>query len=230
MPISGGSGIMRVVLKDGLLIVVPDDDDENAALDAFGERHGERLFRLAHSGKGVQFFDVGPEDIVRNRPINITSRSPAPLSLIANFARAPFELDGRAYASVEGFWQSLKFADPGERARVGALHSSEAKRASVGVEQPESFDYDGATIRAGTWDHWMLMRRACAAKFSQHEAAGLALLSTGDRPLTHKVKRDSRTIPGVIMADIWMRIRARLRDGSLLAAEPDPDPAEQPEA
>ncbi len=65
---------MRVVLKDGLLIVVPEDDDESAVLNAFGERHGERLFRLAHSGKGAQFFDVGPEDIVRNRPINITSQ------------------------------------------------------------------------------------------------------------------------------------------------------------
>jgi len=221
---------MRVVLKDGLLIVVPDDDDESAALDAFGERHGERLFRLAHSGKGVQLFDVGPEDIVRNRAINITSRAPAPLNLIANFARAPFELDGRFYASVEGFWQSLKFADPGERARVGALYGSEAKRASAGVEAPESFDYDGVVIRTGTWDHWMLMRRACSAKFSQNETARLALLSTGDRPLTHKVKRDSHTIPGVIMADIWMRVRAQLRDGSVLKAEPDPHPEEQPEA
>ncbi len=58
----------------------------------------------------------------------------------------------------------------------------------------------------------MLMRRACAAKFSQNESAREALLSTGDRPLTHKIKRDSQTIPGVIMADIWMRIRTRLRE------------------
>ena len=39
-----------------------------------------------------------------------------------------------------------------------------------------------------------------------------ALLSTKNRPLVHRMRRDSKTIPGVIMADIWMRIRADLRE------------------
>jgi hypothetical protein len=55
------------------------------------------------------------------------------------------------------------------------------------------------------------MERACAAKFEQHAQARRALLATGERPLTHKVRPDSRTIPGVILADIWMRLRERLR-------------------
>jgi hypothetical protein len=55
------------------------------------------------------------------------------------------------------------------------------------------------------------MRAACHAKFTQNDRARRALLSTGDRPLTHRMKRDSETIPGVVMADVWMRIRARLR-------------------
>ena len=42
-------------------------------------------------------------------------------------------------------------------------------------------------------------------------AAREALLSTGTRPLMHRMRRDSKTIPGVIMADIWMRLRERLR-------------------
>ena len=37
------------------------------------------------------------------------------------------------------------------------------------------------------------------------------LLSTGERPLMHRTRRDSRTIPGVVMADIWMRIRDGLK-------------------
>ncbi len=216
---------MRVVLKEDVLIVVPDGDDESAALDAFAERRGERVFRLGHSGKGIQFFDIGPEDAVRNRPINITSRTPAPLNLIANFAHATFDLDGRSYASVEGFWQSLKVADPKARARIAALHGSSAKRATAGIEPQERFEYDGTLIHTGTWDHWQLMRRACAAKFEQNEAPRLALLSTGDRPLMHRVKRDSHTIPGVVMADIWMRIRARLRDRAIA-----PEAEERPEA
>ena len=56
------------------------------------------------------------------------------------------------------------------------------------------------------------MRRACEAKFAQHEGARTALLNTGERWLTHRTRKDSRTIPGAIMADIWMRIRARLHD------------------
>jgi predicted NAD-dependent protein-ADP-ribosyltransferase YbiA (DUF1768 family) len=57
------------------------------------------------------------------------------------------------------------------------------------------------------------MERACRAKFEQNADARAALLSTGDRPLTHVVRRDSKTIPSVIMAQIWMRIRHDLRQG-----------------
>jgi len=55
------------------------------------------------------------------------------------------------------------------------------------------------------------MERACRVKFEHNADASAALLSTGDRPLTHIVRRDSKTIPGVIMAQIWMRIRKDLR-------------------
>jgi predicted NAD-dependent protein-ADP-ribosyltransferase YbiA (DUF1768 family) len=55
------------------------------------------------------------------------------------------------------------------------------------------------------------MRRACRAKFAQNEHAREALLATGERPLVHQVPRDSRTIPGVIMAEIWMALRSELR-------------------
>jgi hypothetical protein len=202
---------MRAIVKKSLVVFVPESDAERAELDGLGARCDGHLFRLAHAGEGLQFFHVGPEDAVRARPINITSRAPAPLNLIANFAHTPFTLDGRDYASVEGFWQSLKVAGPAERARIAGLHGGQAKRAAADIEAPDVFDYDGTAVRAGTWDHWQLMRRACIAKFTQSEGARAALLSTGDRPLTHKVKRDSHTIPGVVMADIWMAVRARLR-------------------
>ena len=56
-----------------------------------------------------------------------------------------------------------------------------------------------------------LMERATTAKFEQHADARDTLLSTGERPLTHQMKNDSRTIPGAILAEIWMRCRAALR-------------------
>src|SRR5438105_3395427 len=49
---------------------------------------------------------------------------------------------------------------------------------------------------------------------------GVALLAPGPRPLVHKVRRDSRTIPGVIMAEIWMA----LRDSLLRSRAPAPKP------
>jgi len=95
--------------------------------------------------------------------------------------------------------------------RIAALHGSTAKRAAETAEKSETFEYRGERFQAGRPEHWRLMRMACHAKFTQCAAARSALLSTGTRPLTHTMKRDSDTIPGVIMADIWMRIRARLQ-------------------
>ncbi len=64
------------------------------------------------------------------------------------------------------------------------------------------------------------MARACRAKFAQHPGARAALLATGERPLTHRVRRDSLTIPGALMADIWMQLRKRLRAGESLDLAP----------
>lgn len=46
----------------------------------------------------------------------------------------------------------------------------------------------------------------------ESEAARDALLKTGNRTLTHRTKRDSKTIPGAIMAEIYMGIRGRLKN------------------
>ena len=145
-------------------------------------------------------------------PINVTSGSPDPIRLIANFALTPFELDGVRYACVEAFWQSLRFP-PEERPRLATLAGPVAKQESNKQPYGSHIIYGGQTIPVGTFEHWQLMRRACAAKFAQSADARAALLGTGDRPLIHVVRHDSRTIPGVIMAEIWMQLRAQLRGG-----------------
>jgi len=71
--------------------------------------------------------------------------------------------------------------------------------------------YRGESVPVGTWGHWRLMEAACRAKFAQNAEAASALVGTGDRPLVHRMRHDSRTIPGVVMADVWMRIRGGLR-------------------
>jgi predicted NAD-dependent protein-ADP-ribosyltransferase YbiA (DUF1768 family) len=119
-------------------------------------------------------------------------------------------LHGERYASVEGFWQGLKFDSPADRQRVAGLAGKEAKSVAHGLPVQDIFVYGGQTYGVGRYEHWSLMRQACQAKFSQNALARSALMATGECSLTHKVRRDSRTIPGALMADIWMRIRARL--------------------
>jgi predicted NAD-dependent protein-ADP-ribosyltransferase YbiA (DUF1768 family) len=200
---------MMVRLRDGMLVVTP---EEGEALAEWLEAHAGHVFRLhAREDGAAQLQSLGPEAEACRVPINITSQSPEPLRLASNFAHTPFRLDGLAYASIEGFWQGLKFPDEADRRRLAALHGTAARDAGHGAPAADSFVYGGETVRVGTWGHWQLMEKACRAKFSQHAAAREALLSTGRRPLVHEVEPDSRNIPGAVMAAIWTRIRDGLR-------------------
>lgn len=182
---------------------------EICALLALADGH---VFQLhASSGRGMAFSMIGPEDSARRAPLNIVQSIAPRFAPISNLAHTPFELEGQRYAGIEGFWQGLKRAEPVERRAMAKLWGSDAKRNGAGVDQPLEFGWQGVMIAAGSPEHWALMRPACIAKFSQHDDARTALLATEERWLTHKVRRDSRTIPGAIMADIWMRIRARLQ-------------------
>ncbi len=208
---------MRLKLEDHLLVIVMDEDDVDEA-HAWKAAHLGHVFRLsAGEGPAIVLQGLGPEEDARRVPINITSMSPAPLDLVSNFAHTPFELDGVSYASIEGFWQGIKFTKDSDRRRVFALFGGAAKAAADDAPASDVITYADRPVRVGTFEHWALMEKACMAKFTQHAAAREALLSTGDRPIVHRVRRDSRTIPGVVMADIWMRIRERFqaepRDG-----------------
>lgn len=201
---------MRLIFQNDVVCLAAEtlEEREICALLSVVDRH---VFELsATSEHGMSFRLIGPEDTARRAPLNIVRTVEARFAPISNLAHSPFELDGRRYASVEGFWQGLKRTDPSERRAMAGLCGSEAKKVGGSVDQPPTFRYEGVTIAAGSPEHWALMYAACAAKFTQNAEARAALHATGDRWLTHKVRRDSRTIPGAIMADIWMRIRARL--------------------
>ena len=73
------------------------------------------------------------------------------LGVLSNFAATPFTLRGRRYASVEGFWQAMKYPENPDdpraqfpsitwgltRGQVEQLTAFDAKRAgAVGQEQP----------------------------------------------------------------------------------------------
>lgn len=201
---------MKVRLKSGLVIVSAESAPEAEALAAWAKEVDGHVFALRlQDERTFRLSDLGPRPQACREPINVTSRSPdMQVRLISNFANTPFELDGRGYASVEAFWQGLKFADEARRRQIASSHGLDARHAGADAPKSDTFQYEGRTIRAGSPDHWRLMELACRAKFNQHEPAKQALRATGERPLTHRTRKDSRTIPGAIMAEIWMRIRA----------------------
>lgn len=203
---------MKVRLKGKLLIVSGETDEEAESIVAWATTAHEHVFALQlQDGQTVRLTDLGPRAEACREPINVVSTNPDPVvQLISNLAHTPFELDARTYASVESFWQGLKFPQTSVREQIAPLHGHPARLAGQAAEAADTFEYEGQTVRRGTWDHWELMSRACRAKFTQHAGARQALLATGDRPLVHRVRRDSRNIPGAIMAEIWMRVRSSL--------------------
>jgi predicted NAD-dependent protein-ADP-ribosyltransferase YbiA (DUF1768 family) len=202
---------MKTLLQANRLLLVPENADEEAALTAWKARHCDIVFAQKPDAEGgAMLSSLGRRADACREPINVTSKSPEPIRLIANFAPTPFTLDGMHYACVEAFWQALRFP-PEERNRIAALDGAAAKRESARCPYGATVTYEGRAVAVGTYEHRALMRRACRAKFQQNENARAALLATGNRPLVHVVRPDSRTIPGVIMAEIWMALRADLR-------------------
>ena len=207
---------MIVRFKPGLVIVTAETESEKQLLGSHAMSNDGHLFVLRRQDdRTLKMLHCGLREDVCREPLNVTSRASDPaIRLISNLAFTPFELHDRQYASVEGFWQGLKFDEESAREQIAQLSGMNARRTRNEAKPAESFVYNGRRYRTGTYEHWQLMEQACWAKFSQHEEARAALLSTGERPLSHRVRHDSRTIPGVIMADIWMSLRSRLRSAS----------------
>lgn len=206
---------MIVRLKHGLIVITAETEEERISLGKLGNAANDHVFALHHQDEQtLRLHSLGPREIACREPINVTSRSSDPaIRLISNFAHTPFELHGRQYASVEGFWQGLRWPDEARRREIAMLHGGRARQAKDGAPDEAVIEYHGQSIRFGTADHFDLMELACRAKFDQHEEARQALIGTGERPLTHKMRRDSRSIPGAVMADIWMKIRRDLLAG-----------------
>lgn len=204
---------MKTILKDRLLVLLPDGEEEAAELALWKAVHGGHALLVRPSQEtSLELHDLGPQADACRDPINVISNSPdLAIRPIGNFAPTPFELDSARYASIESFWQGLKFAEGTERRRIAKLDGARARSEGETQGYGATVSYGGREFVVGTWAHWQLMEQACRAKFGQNEEARAALLATGERPLVHIVRRDSKAIPGVIMAAIWMRIRADLR-------------------
>jgi predicted NAD-dependent protein-ADP-ribosyltransferase YbiA (DUF1768 family) len=156
------------------------------------------------------------------------------LGLLSNFAATPFEFRGKRYASLEGFWQMMKYPEgpddprakfPGiewkfARGQVAGLTGTEAKAAGTlananmkkmgitwGTFEGKQFELRPAA--AG--EHYRLIVEATRAKVQQNPDVQKILLATGDLILKPDHHQEPNVPPAWRYYDILTRIRRELR-------------------
>jgi predicted NAD-dependent protein-ADP-ribosyltransferase YbiA (DUF1768 family) len=173
-------------------------------------------------------WEILPQDA---RPGEVIVSKRNELGVLSNFAATPFEFHGKKYASLEGFWQAMKYAEgPNDprakvewkftREQVEQMTGFEAKRAGdlasenlkkLGIDwvsfEGKRFEYRPKT----PGEHYRLIVEATCAKVNQNPEVKCVLLATG----TLVLKPDHRQEPDAPAAwhycEILMNIRAELR-------------------
>jgi predicted NAD-dependent protein-ADP-ribosyltransferase YbiA (DUF1768 family) len=125
------------------------------------------------------------------------------LGMLSNFAATPFNFKGKRYASLEGFWQMMKYPEgPNDpraklpelkwkytREQVAQLTSFEAKNAGTLAEENMKklgiawVTFAGKRIEyrpEKPGEHYRLIVAATRAKVQQNPEVGKVLLATGD--------------------------------------------------
>lgn len=143
-------------------------------------------------------WEIAPDEA---KPGELILSKRTELGIFSNFAATPFVLDGRGYASIEGFWQAVKFPDPElpddprfqlsgwpmKRDQVEKLSGSNAKKAGSAASQIlESAGIDWVSYRGltmiyrepGNSTFYQLIVRAMIAKLQQNPKVRELLLST----------------------------------------------------
>lgn len=153
-------------------------------------------------------------------PFNVASNSKNRIEKrLSNLDYAPFVFNGQTYASIEGFWQGLKFPEGSEmRAQVAEMSGLPSKMIGNTAEKSETFQYLDETYHVGLARHQSLMKLALRAKFAQNPDCLQLLLATGDAQIIHEPKMkdgtpypDSTTIPAAVFSRFLMEIRDEFR-------------------
>jgi predicted NAD-dependent protein-ADP-ribosyltransferase YbiA (DUF1768 family) len=159
------------------------------------------------------------------------------LGLLSNFAPTPFVFHGQCYASLEGFWQMMKYpegpADPRAtspditwqhtRAEVAEMVGFEAKAAGDLASQNMTIlgiDWVSLEGRRMTYrtpergEHYALIVAATREKVRQNPNVRAILLATGDLVLRPDHHQPPDAPPAWRYHEILMMIRAELRDST----------------
>jgi predicted NAD-dependent protein-ADP-ribosyltransferase YbiA (DUF1768 family) len=158
------------------------------------------------------------------------------LGLLSNFAATPFTFHGKRYASLEGFWQMMKYPEgpddpratfPGlrwelTRRQVAQLTSFEAKHAgTVGEENMKKMGIDWVSFEGKRFEykpaipgeHYRLIVAATWEKVRQNPDVRKVLLAIGDLVLKPDHYQEPNAPAAWRYYEILMQIRAELRQG-----------------
>jgi predicted NAD-dependent protein-ADP-ribosyltransferase YbiA (DUF1768 family) len=148
------------------------------------------------------------------KPLNVASGAFESIGKnLSNFAERPFTLDGRTYASVEAFYQGLKWPDAAKRAEVAVLTGKEAKFSAREAPKSQTFEYEGQTYKLGSPEHHQLIKRAIRESLEQNPAIMKEFLETSPRPIEHKTGRRENprsAFPGSTFTRILTELRTEL--------------------
>jgi predicted NAD-dependent protein-ADP-ribosyltransferase YbiA (DUF1768 family) len=185
------------------------------------------------SKEGAPDWEILPQEA---KPGEVILSKRNELGLLSNFAATPFEFRGQRYASLEGFWQMMKYPEgpddprakfPGlewklGRADVAQLTAFDAKRAGdIGSHNMQKMGIDWVTFEgkqipykpAEPGEHYRLIVEATRAKVRQNPDVRRVLLSTGDLKLRPDHHQEKDAPAAWRYYDILMQIRDELRSG-----------------
>jgi predicted NAD-dependent protein-ADP-ribosyltransferase YbiA (DUF1768 family) len=156
------------------------------------------------------------------------------LGILSNFAPTPFVYHGVRYASVEGFWQMMKYPegpdDPRAAARwdftrqqVGQMVAFDAKHAGdLGERNMAALGIDYVTFEGERMPyrsavhgrHYQLIVDAMREKLRQNPQVRSTLLATGNLVLRPDHHQGADAPDEWRYFDLWMRFRSELQGGT----------------
>ena len=173
-------------------------------------------------------WEILPQDAGTNEVI-LSKRNE--LGLLSNFAATPFEFHGKKYASLEGFWQAMKYPEDADdprakaewkytREQVAQLTGFDAKRAGdVGSDNMKKLGIDWVSFEGKRFEYrpkipgeqYRLIVEATRAKVEQNPEVRRVLLATGTLVLKPDHRQEADAVAAWRYYDILMLLRAELQ-------------------
>ena len=187
-------------------------------------------WRAAVSTEGAPAWEILPQAA---QPDEVILSKRNELGLLSNFAATPFAFRGKTYASMEGFWQAMKYPEnendprasfpglawPHKRSEVEQMTAFAAKEAgNAGSENMKKMGIDWVTFEGrrfvyrarGESDFYRLIVEAMRAKLEQNPEVKRVLLQTGNLRLRPDHRSEDPNLKAWQYNEIWMLLRGEL--------------------